>query len=112
MIWVVDEVETKPGQGQAFLAAYREHYAPGATARGLRLIREMVEPAMWLDEASNRLLLIWETDSAGAVWAAKHRARADEAVIRWWTEQAPEYLLSRRRYTMAPADALEALDNV
>ena len=112
MIWVVDEVETKPGKGRAFLDAYLARYAPGATARGLRLVHQMVEPAMWLDDASNRLLLIWEADSAGAVWAAKHPARGDESVIRWWTEEAPEFLIARRRYTMAPAAALEALDNV
>lgn len=112
MIWVVDEVETRPGMGAAFLDAYLTHYAPGAEARGLRLAHRMVEPAMWLDDAPNRLLLVWEASDAGAVWAAKHQARGDAAVSRWWTDEAPAFLLSRRRSTMAPAEALEALADV
>lgn len=112
MIWIVDDVETKPGMGRAFLDAYLARYAPGNAARGLRLIQQMVEPAMWLDDASNRLLLIWEADHAGAVWGAKHQARQDESVTRWWTEEAPAFIVSRRRSTMAPADMLEALSNV
>lgn len=112
MIWIVDEIETRPGMGRAFLDAYLTRYAPGNEARGLRLVQQMVEPAMWLDDASNRLLLVWEADDAGAVWAAKHRARQDESVTRWWSEEAPGYLLSRRRSTMASADRLAALSDV
>lgn len=112
MIWIIDEVETKPGMGAAFLDAYMTHYAPGNAARGLKLVQTMVEPAMWLDDASNRLLLIWQADHAGTVWGAKHQARGDEAVSRWWNEQAPPFILLRKRGTYAPADALEALANV
>lgn len=112
MIWVVDEIETKPGMGQAFLDAYLSRYAPGAEARGLRLAHRMIEPAMWLDDAPNRLLLIWEAADPGAIWAAKQQARQDDAVTRWWEEEAPAFLVSRRRATMAPADALAALANV
>lgn len=112
MIWIVDEVETKPGMGAAFLDAYLARYAPGNTARGLRLAHQMVEPAMWLDDAPNRLLLVWEADGAGAVWGAKHQARGDAAVDAWWNEEAPPFLLSRRRATMGSADVLEALADV
>lgn len=111
-IWIMDEIETKPGQGQAFLDAYMARYAPGNTARGLKLAHVMVEPAMWLDDASNRLVIIWEAADAGAVWAAKHQARGDEAVIRWWEEEAPAFTVSRRRSTLAPAEMLETLANV
>ena len=112
MIWIVDEVETRPGMGAAFLDAYMTHYAPGNEARGLKLVHRMVEPAMWLDDAPNRLLLVWQADHAGAVWTAKHQARGDAAVARWWNEQAPPFILTRRRGTYAPAEALKALANV
>lgn len=111
-LWVIDEVTTRPGQGPAFLAAYMERYAPGAEARGMTLAHRMVEPAMWLDDAPNRLLFIWTLPHAGAVWAAKHAARPDPAVARWWNEEAPAFLLSRKRSTLAAAEALEALDHV
>lgn len=111
-IWVVDEVVTRPGQGPAFLDAYMTRYAPGASARGLTLAHRMIEPAMWLDDAPNRLLLVWTAPDAGSVWAAKHMARGDPAVQRWWNEEAPAFILSRRRGTMADADDLEALSDV
>lgn len=112
MIWIVDEIETRPGMGEAFLNAYMADYAPGNEARGLKLVHTMVEPAMWLDDAPNRLLLIWQADHAGSVWGAKHQARGDESVYRWWNETAPQFILSRKRGTYAPAEALEALANV
>lgn len=112
MIWVVDEVETRPGMGAAFLDAYLARYAPGAEARGLRLAHTMVEPAMWLDDAPNRLLLVWEAADPGAVWTAKHQARGDPAVSTWWEEEAPAFILHRKRGTFAPAEALAALANV
>ena len=55
---------------------------------------------------------MWQADHAGAVWAAKHQARGDAAVARWWNEQAPPFILTRRRGTYAPAEALKALANV
>ncbi|WP_380871403.1 hypothetical protein ACFB49_24550 [Sphingomonas sp. DBB INV C78] len=108
-IWVVDEVETRPGQGQTFLDAYMTYYAPGAAARGMTLAHRMVEPAMWLDDAPNRILLIWTVPHVGLVWGAKHVARGDMDVLRWWNEEAPKFILSRRRSTMAAADALAGL---
>ncbi len=111
-IWVIDDIVTRPGQGQAFLESYMRDYAPGAIARGMTLAHRMVEPAMWLDDASNRILLVWTLPDPGTVWAAKHAARGDEAVLRWWNEEAVRLILSRRRATLADADMLEALADV
>jgi hypothetical protein len=111
-IWIVDEITTKPGLGPVFLAAYMEHYAPRAVARGMTLAHRMVEPAMWLDQGSNRLLFVWTVPDAGAVWAAKHAARGDAEVDRWWQEQAPPLIVSRRRMTMADAGDLASLADV
>lgn len=111
-IWIVDEIETRPGQGLAFLEAYMARYAPGAIARGMTLAHRMVEPAMWLDDAPNRLMLVWTVADADAAWNAKHAARGDPAVARWWNEEAPLFILSRRRATLADADMVEALADV
>jgi hypothetical protein len=111
-IWVIDEVVTKPGQGQAFLDAYMRDYAPRAAARGMTLAHRMVEPAMWLDDASNRILFVWTLPDAGAAWGAKHAARGDGDVLRWWNEQAPPLIVSRKRATLADAAMLEALADV
>ena len=111
-IWIVDEVVTKPGEGEAFLQAYMVSYAPGARRRGLTLAHRMVEPAFWLQGASNRLLLVWTAPDAGAVWASKHAARGDADVRRWWDEEAPRFIVSRRRTVLAEADALDRLGDV
>ncbi len=111
-IWIVDEVVAKPGEGEAFLAAYMASYAPGARRRGLTLAHKMVEPAFWLAEASNRLLLVWTAADAQAVWASKHAARDDAEVRRWWDEEAPRFIVSRRRTVLAEADAIAGLSHV
>lgn len=111
-IWILDEVTTRPGQGPAFLAAYMERYAPRAQARGMTLAHRMVEPAMWLDDAPNRILFVWTLPNAGAVWGSKHVARPDPEVARWWNEEAPAFIESRRRSTLADADMLAELADV
>lgn len=111
-IWIVDEVTTRPGQGAAFLDAYMRCYVPKAEARGMALAHRMVEPAMWLDHAPNRLFFVWTLADADAVWRAKHAARLDADVLRWWEEEAPPLILSRRRMTMADVGALAGLGDV
>lgn len=112
MIYVIDDILAKPGQGQALYDAYMARYVPGAKARGMTLQHRLVEPAMWLPEGSNRLIFIWAQPHAGAVWGAKHSARMDPDVDRWWQEDAPPLIETRQRYTLAEAEALGALDNV
>lgn len=111
-IWIVDEIVARPGKGEAFLAAYLNDYAPKVRANGLTLMRCMVEPAMWLDDASNRILCIWTAADALTVWTAKHRARDDADIARWWNETAPAFIESRQRGTFADADALAELGDV
>lgn len=111
-IWIVDDIVVRPGQGPAFIQAYREHYAPAAEARGMRLLHSRVEPAMWLDDDSNRLLLIWGVSDVGAVWASKHVARMSPDVDHFWDEIAASLIASRSRAIMAEADQLEVLANV
>ena len=111
-IWIIDEVVAKPGRGEAFLEAYMARYAPGARRRGLRLAHRMVEPAFWLQDASNRLVLVWTAPDADAVWASKHMARNDAEVLRWWEEEAAEFIVSRRRAVLAEADAIAGLTDV
>ncbi|WP_380879269.1 hypothetical protein ACFB49_21320 [Sphingomonas sp. DBB INV C78] len=111
-IWIVDDIVVRPGQGPAFLAACRAHYAPGAEARGMRLAHARVEPAMWLDEEPNRLLLIWAVADVAGVWGAKHVARMSPDVDQFWQDIAAPLIVSRTRSLMAEADQLETLSHV
>jgi len=111
-IWILDEVTTRPGQGPAFLAAYMDRYAPHAQTRGMTLAYRMVEPAMWLNDAPNRIVFVWTLPNAAAIWASKHVARSSPDVAKWWNEEAPVYIESRKRSTLADASALAELVNV
>lgn len=57
-IFLVDELVAQPGQGEALLQAYRARYVPGAQARGLTLVHQLVSPLLWLSEQSNTLLFL------------------------------------------------------
>lgn len=111
-IWIIDDVVVRPGQGQAFLATYLKDYAPGAASRGLTLVHQMVEPAMWLDDEPNRILFIWSAPDAGAIWVSKHVARGTADVTTFWEVTAPPFIISRERSITAEASQLEALANV
>ncbi|ARS26136.1 hypothetical protein [Sphingomonas sp. KC8] len=111
-IWIIDDVVVRPGHGPAFLQRYLKEYAPGAASRGMTLVHQMVEPAMWLDDEPNRILLIWSVPDAGAMWVSKHVARMTTDVTAFWEETAPPFIISRKRSITAEASQLEALANV
>ncbi len=111
-IHIIDDIVAKPGKGEALFAAYRAHYVPGAEARGMTLISTLVEPPFWLDEGSNRLLFIWTLPTVGAVWGKNLASRQDPAVQDWWWREAAALIATRRRSTLAPAEALAALSDV
>ncbi|WP_255326157.1 hypothetical protein [Sphingobium sp. EM0848] len=112
LIYVIDEIVAKPGKGKIFCDAYMARYVPGAQERGMTLVHQLVEPAMWLPEGTNRLFFIWAQSDLGAVWGAKQRARLDPDVEHWWQEEAPAFIETRQRYTLAEAAALTEFDNV
>lgn len=111
-IWIIDEIVVRPGRGPDFLQCYLENYAPGAVSRGMTLVHQMVEPAMWLDDEPNRILLIWAVPDAGTMWMGKHVARMTADVTTFWEDTAPPFIISRKRSITAEADQLEALANV
>jgi hypothetical protein len=111
-VFVIDDLTSKSGCGQALLHAYLEHYAPGARARGMTLVQQLVSPPHWRTDAGNRLLFVWSVAGPAGAWQMKHAARQDPAVTRWWMDQAPALLATRSRAICAEPDALPALSDV
>ncbi len=111
-VFVIDELTAKPGRGEALLRAYLERYAPGARARGMSLVHQLVAPAYWLPDASNRLLFVWSVAGAAGAWGMKHAGRQDPAVTAWWQVEAPELVESRTRSICAEAPDLARLGDV
>ena len=111
-VYVIDDLTAKPGRGEELLRRYLERYAPGARTRGMTLVHQLVSPAYWLPDASNRLLFVWSVEGAAGVWRMKHTGRQDPELAAWWHAEAPELIESRTRSICAEAPALAALANV
>ena len=111
-VYVIDDLTAKPGQGEALRRAYLERYAPGAARRGMTLVHQLVSPAYWLPDGSNRLLFIWSLAGPGGAWAMKHAGRQDPELVAWWTEEVPRLVTSRTRAICAEASALGDLADV
>ena len=63
-IYILDEVTAQPGKAQEFLRLYMAEFAPAARERGMTLEFTWTTPAMWLDDQSNMLFLIWSCKGA------------------------------------------------
>jgi hypothetical protein len=110
-IYILDQVTPKPGQAEAFLAAYMEKYAPAARARGMTLVHRWVAPPMWLKEQSNTLFIIWTVQGARAWWQMSFLGRRDPAVSGFWEEIEPMIEKRHRSFLSDVAD-VESLCHV
>jgi hypothetical protein len=111
-VFVIDDLTAQPGQGEALRDAYLERYVPDAQRRGMTLVHQLVSPAYWLPDGSNRLLFIWSVPGPAGVWAIKYAGRQDPALAAWWTEEAPRLVASRTRAVCAEAADLAELARV
>lgn len=103
MIVVQDRIDVAPADLPRLRTMLRERYLPGAAARGLTLIDELVSPPLQLQERPNTLWLRWSLADAGAFWAARY-ASGDPAVVAFWAE-LDTFVLARERHYLVPADA-------
>lgn len=110
LLYIVDDVMVKPGTGEAFLEAYMARYAPGAQARGLKLVYRLVSPPVWLRDQSNRLLFVWAGTGAADIWASKFAGRTDPLLAAWWENEAAPYIESRSRAIFSDPADIGALD--
>src|SRR6185312_7511625 len=110
-VYIVDEIVPKPGNARALFDAYLARYAPGATARGMKLEHSLVEPAFWTEDGSNRLIFIWSVPGVGAVWGKNFAGRQDPEVIAWWSE-VDSQSLSRRRSTLCEGADIGSVTDV
>lgn len=110
-LYVIDEFDVLPGQGEAFLDYYMTHYAPGAEKRGMTLERVLVSPPMWLDDQSNTLVITWTLPNVGAWWQMSFMGRYDPTVADWW-EGADKMVSRRTRKFASASNDVKGLSNV
>jgi hypothetical protein len=101
-IYVLDELQLKPGQLAAFLEAMETHYRPGAEARGQQLIHTWVTPPTHTPGITQNVLLVWRLSGVEGFWTMRSQNASPE-VAEWWAESV-DYIESRtRRFAAAPS---------
>jgi len=109
-VYLIDRITAKPGQARALAQAYRDRYAAGAEARGMRLELSLLLPPLWLDTQANTLLYAWSVAGPAGFWAMAFQGRQDPALQDWWWQEAAPLIESRERLVGAGLDALDALE--
>jgi hypothetical protein len=110
-VYIVDQITAKPGAGRAFLDAYMQRYAPGASERGMTLEHTWVAPPVWLDDGSNTLFFVWSVKGASGVWGSLIGGRRGAALDEWWKDAA-EMIVTRERFFLSNPSDIASLTNV
>lgn len=114
VIYVVDVLHCKPGDGEALYRHYRKNYVPGAEARGMTLVNASVNPPIWLtdDASSNTLEFVWSVPGmmgwAAMVGVSRYDPEVGPALIDFWRD-VDDRVLSRTRTLSAPESDVESL---
>lgn len=112
MIYIVDQITSKPGTGRLCLDAYMQRYAPGARERGMTLEHTWVAPPVWLDDGSNTLFFVWSVKGVSQVWATLVGPRRTSAAEEWWWKEIAELISSRERFFLSSPSDIASLTNV
>jgi hypothetical protein len=95
-IYILDEIEPKPGGVEAYRSAYLADYAPGARARGMALEAVRLSPPVELPAGGNTLSFLWSVPDVAAWWAMRLAGEAEKAA--WWARSAELAISRSRRY--------------
>ena len=111
VIYIVDRLVTKPGEGKAVYDNFMENMKPLIEGAGWKFKRATVAPAMWLDTDSNIIEIEWTmADIVQEAWAYSSGTRYNPEYVQWWTE-IRDHLVSNSRVYSAPESYMEVLNN-
>ncbi len=102
-VLILDEIEAKPGMAAAVREAYRDHYAPGAKARGMKLEHAWQHPpAIEIAEIPATLFWLWSVEGEHGWWKQRLSHKADgsderEDKLAFWQSLAPLTISRKRR---------------
>jgi len=113
LIYFMDQITPRPGQGELFYHHYMETYVPAAQARGLTLQHAWVNPPMWLEgQQSNTLHIVWSVKGVAGFWGVMARPESlDGSTGAWWREAQP-MIATRSRSVMSDAANVAELNDV
>ena len=101
-IYILDEIEVKPGHTAKVRTVYRTRYQPGAKARGMVLEAEWQNPpAIDVPELPATLFYLWSVEGTAGWWRQRLSRKADGSDERgdkhaFWQSIEP-LLLGRKR---------------
>ena len=112
VIYIIDQITPKGGQGKAFFQYYVDNYVPVAEARGLKLEHRWVQPPMWMEgEQTNTLHFVWSAKGVMGYWGVEAQARWDPTSSHFWRDIEP-MIVSRTRSVLAEESDIASLTNV
>jgi hypothetical protein len=103
-IYILDEIEVKPGLGAIYRQAPRTEYLPAAQRRGMRLEQAWQHPpGSDIDGLATTLFYLWSVEGTQGWWAMRLSRRADGSDDRpdkqaWWDRS--DTMTSRRTRRM------------
>lgn len=102
MIVIQDRIEVAGSNLPRLQSLLKERYQPGARARGLTLVDELVSPPLRLADQHSVLWLRWTLPHAGAFWSARFQSGTPE-VAAFWAE-VDRLVAKRERHYLVPGD--------
>lgn len=105
---VFDDLTVKPGQYQAVVDRFADIYQPMAAERGLHHVNTWWQPPIDRPSTEGRLLIHWQYNSLGDLWAARGTEETDPRLTDFWTALAP--LIVSRTRTLARNGRVEGTE--
>ena len=100
-IYILDEIEPRPGLLDAYRREYLADYAPAARERGMTLESVRMSPPVRLPDGGNRLHFLWSVPDLTGWWRMRFAGEADKQ--RWWARSS-ELAVARSRRFLTDAD--------
>ena len=100
-IFVLDELQLKPGTLDVFLEAMESRYRPQAEARGQELIHLWVTPPTTTDGISLSVLLVWRLEGVPGFWRMRSQNSTPE-IAAWWSDCEALIESRTRRFAASP----------
>ena len=107
-VFILDELELRPGMLEPFRAALEAQYLPGAEKRGMRLVHTLVTPPVELETGSTVVVLVWQVDGVPGFWKLRSQNGGPE-IAEWW-QRCDEFVVSRSRRFAVDAAAMPRLE--
>ncbi len=107
-VYILDELELRPGMLASFRKEFEAQYAPGAQQRGMRLLHTWVTPPVELETGGTKVVLVWQLDGVPGFWTMRSQNSAPETAA-WW-QNCERFVVSRTRRYAVEADAMPRLE--